>query len=237
MPHIRLTASAGAAAVVLALALSPATARPCDHGDAGCVVSAQNEPMKLDNFIKTWKPVAKPAPVATSRTSKKSKSARKPAAKEVAPEARRLRKQPPPPRQAPAPAPIETIASESRSVRGNTDAASGSHPSTKRMRLMRQPARQIATSRWWPSTRSMRSTGRRLLRARSPRESVGQSVSDEQPDEDKSWMGQIAAGDRRNDRSCRRDALSGRVNAPRPDFIQANVKRRGQSAAGSLSFA
>jgi hypothetical protein len=189
MPYIRLTASAAAAvAVVLALALSPATARPCDHGDAGCVVSpqadaigAQADPMKLDQFIKTWKPVAKRHPVATSGKSKKSKSTRKPAAKEVAPE-------PAVAETAPAPVPTETIAANpDQSVAtdavgitpfdeaNEVDAADSTPPSNVQVVAFNE-VNELDLAAPSPPV---------------PPASVGQSVFAEQPDEDNSWRAKL----------------------------------------------
>lgn len=76
MRQIRLAALAAAAAVVFAFVLSPAAeaARSCDNGEAGCVPSAQQAaPMKLDDFMKTWKPAS------ASKAAKKSKKGAKPA--------------------------------------------------------------------------------------------------------------------------------------------------------------
>jgi hypothetical protein len=81
MPHIRIMAAA-ATAVALAFALSPAVARSCDEGNEPCTAS-QTNPMKLDQFMKTWKPVAaKRANV--SKGAKKQKAAARPAAKQIA---------------------------------------------------------------------------------------------------------------------------------------------------------
>lgn len=84
MPRIRFIAAA-AAAIVLALSLQPASAQSSDDANANRVAAAQpaSSPMKLDNFMKTWKPVS------VSRRAKKSgsKSARRssqPAARQVA---------------------------------------------------------------------------------------------------------------------------------------------------------
>lgn len=79
MPHIRIIAAA-AAAVALAFVMSPAQARSCDDGNESCAeVARRTSPMKLDQFMKTWKPVA------ASKRAKKSKAAAKKApAKEIA---------------------------------------------------------------------------------------------------------------------------------------------------------
>ena len=171
MPYIRLTASAAAAvAVVLALALSPATARPCDHGDAGCVVSpqadaigAQADPMKLDQFIKTWKPVAKPESGRDVQEIEEVEIREKACCEGSCSASLRLRKQR---RHRYRPKPLRRNPDQSVA----TDAV-GITPSTKRMRLMRQTARRPATSRWWPSMRSMSSTWRRLPRPFPPKAS------------------------------------------------------------------
>ena len=78
MKHIRIIAAAAAATVALAFAFSSAaSARSCEDGEAACTSSApqatapQAAPMKLDNFMTTWKPVS------VSKRAKKSKTARK----------------------------------------------------------------------------------------------------------------------------------------------------------------
>jgi hypothetical protein len=74
--------AAAATAVAIAFALSPAVARSCDEGNEPCTASQAN-PMKLDQFMKTWKPVAaKRANV--SKGAKKQKAAPRPATKQVA---------------------------------------------------------------------------------------------------------------------------------------------------------
>ena len=80
MPHIRILAAAAAAALALAFAANPASARSCDDGNQACVsVAQQANPMKLDNFMKTWKPAGK------SKRVKKSKLAPATAVKQQAP--------------------------------------------------------------------------------------------------------------------------------------------------------
>jgi hypothetical protein len=76
MVHIRLIAAA-ATAIAVAFALSPAVARSCGDGDACSSVAQQTAPMQLDDFMKTWKPVA------VSKHKGKSRSARRRAAQEA----------------------------------------------------------------------------------------------------------------------------------------------------------
>lgn len=85
MPHIRILAAAAATAVALAFALTPAAARPCDDGNESCAeVAKRTAPMKLDGFMKTWKPAAvskqKQSAVSKQKQSKKRKAAPPPAA-------------------------------------------------------------------------------------------------------------------------------------------------------------
>lgn len=83
MPHIRIMAAAAATAIALAFVMSPAAARSCDNGNESCVEAARRtSPMKLEQFMKTWKPVAKRANV--SKRAKKSKTAPRSAAKKIA---------------------------------------------------------------------------------------------------------------------------------------------------------
>jgi len=79
---IRLIAAA-ATATALALAVSPASARSCEDSDTACSSgAAQAAPMKLDQFMNTWKPVA------VSKHTGKSKSARRRAAREAVAESK-----------------------------------------------------------------------------------------------------------------------------------------------------
>ena len=81
MGLIRLIAAA-AAAMAFALALSPASARSCEDDNAACATGAQTSPMKLDQFMNTWKPVA------VSKHTGKSKSARRHAHREAVAESK-----------------------------------------------------------------------------------------------------------------------------------------------------
>jgi hypothetical protein len=91
MPNTRTLAAVAAAAVTLTMTLSPASARSCDDGNEPCVAAvSQTSPMKLDHFMKTWKPVA-----SSSKRAKKHGKAK------VAPE---------PARQTSEPAAVETAA-------------------------------------------------------------------------------------------------------------------------------
>jgi len=179
MPHIRLTAAA-AAAVVLAFAFSPATARPCDDGDAGCVTSAQPAPMKLDQFMKTWKPVAK------SKRAKKTKSVTKPAVKEIA-------SKPAVAETAPPPLSMQPLAGQPE------------RPTAQAEQPMVTDALAVTSSSNVNETDGFASQVQVVafnevnevdLAAPAPPapaadESVGQSVSAEQPPADTSWMGKL----------------------------------------------
>lgn len=83
MRIIRFAASVAIVAVLALVWGSPASARSCDHGDAACVPpstpAAQSAPMKLDNFMQTWKPVA------AAKASKKSRKASRQAVRQAAP--------------------------------------------------------------------------------------------------------------------------------------------------------
>ena len=175
MQQICLT-TAAAAAVVLAFALSPATARPCTDGDAGCVQSAQPNPMKLDNFMKTWKPAAK-SPVAKSNKGKKSKSVKKPAVKEIA-------SQPAVAEPAPPPAPMQALAAKPRQP-AEADAV-GVTPSNE-VNETEEVANHIQVV-------AFNEVNEIDLAAPAPAasaETAGQSVSAPQPAEDSSWMGKL----------------------------------------------
>jgi hypothetical protein len=87
MTHIRMIAAA-ATAFAVAFALSPASARGCSDdkaNDAACTTAAEQAaaPMKLDQFMNTWKPVA-----VSKHRGKRSKAARRRATQEAAAESK-----------------------------------------------------------------------------------------------------------------------------------------------------
>lgn len=174
MAHVRLTAAAAAAAV-LVFALSPATARPCNDGDGGCVASAQAEPVKLDHFMKTWKPA--PKSVAQSKKAKKSKSVKKPAVKEIASE-------PALAETAPPPAAIETPTAKPE-------------PSTERDAVAVTPSNEmneadgVARQVQVVAFNEVNEIDLAAPAPPAPAETVGQSVSAQQPAADTSWMGKL----------------------------------------------
>jgi hypothetical protein len=175
MAHVRLTAAAAAAAV-LAFALSPATARPCNDGDGGCVASAQAEPVKLDHFMKTWKPAAK-SPVAQSKKAKKSKSVKKPAVKEIASE-------PALAETAPPPAAIETpTAKPEPSIERDAVAVTPSNEVNE--------ADGVASQVQVVAFNEVNEIDLAAPAPPAPAETVGQSVSAQQPAADTSWMGKL----------------------------------------------
>ena len=170
MPHIRLTAAA-AAAVVLAFALSPAMARPCDDGDAGCVTSAQPAPMKLDQFMKTWKPVAK------SKRAKKTQSVRKPAVKEIASKPTVAETAPPPvPMQPLAAQPEQPMETNALAVTSSSDVSETDGFASQVQGVAFNEVNEVDLAAPAPPALD---------------ETVGQSVSAEQPAADTSWMGKL----------------------------------------------
>ena len=171
MPPIRLTAAAAAAVVVLAFALSPATARPCKDGDAGCVESAQSNPMKLDQFMKTWKPVA------TSKRAKKTKSVRKPAVKEIASEPAVAETSLPP-------APMQTIAAKPGQPVETDEVGITSSNEGDETDGVASPVQVVAFN-------EVNEIDLAAPVAPAPAETFGQSVSAEEPAADMSWMGKL----------------------------------------------
>jgi hypothetical protein len=170
MAHVRLTAAA-AAAVVLAFALSPATAAPCNDGDAGCVASAQPNPMKLDHFMKTWKPVAQ------SKRTKKTKSVKKPAVKQIASEPAVADTAPPPAQmQTLAAEPEQSIATDAAGVTSSTELNEINGAASQVQVLAFDELNDIDLAAPAPP---------------APAESVGQSLSAQQPPADTSWMGKL----------------------------------------------
>ena len=96
--------AAAAGVIALCFAYSPATAASCADDNGSCN-AAQNAPMKLDQFMSTWKPVA------TKKSAKKSKVVRTRSKKTAEP---RVVKAAPPAETSPAPvaqtAPAPTLA-------------------------------------------------------------------------------------------------------------------------------
>ncbi|HEX2511955.1 MAG TPA: hypothetical protein VHK44_05100 [Xanthobacteraceae bacterium] len=172
MPHIRLTAAAAAAAVVLAFALSPANARPCNDGDAGCVTNAQPEPMKLDQFMKTWKPVAK------SKRAKQTKSVKQPPVKEIASKPAVAETAPPPP------GPMQPLAAQpEQPMETNALVVTSSSDVNETDGFARQ-VQVVAFN-------EVNEVDLAAPAPPAPDETVGQSVSAEQPAADTSWMGKL----------------------------------------------
>jgi hypothetical protein len=186
MPHIRLTAAAAAAAAVLAFALSPAMARPCNDGDAGCGATsaqAQAAPMKLDNFMKTWKPVAK-----SSKRAKKSKSVKKPTLQKPAVE--EIASEPTVAETAPPAAPVQTLAANPEPP---MEADAGGVTSVNDVNEIDAAAKQDAAAGQVQVVAFNEVNELDLASAAppAPPESVGQSVSAQQPAADSSWMGKL----------------------------------------------
>ncbi|HET7681562.1 MAG TPA: hypothetical protein VFK79_15665 [Xanthobacteraceae bacterium] len=180
MPHIRLTAAAAAAAVVLAFAFSPATALPCNDGDAGCGATsaqAQAAPMELDNFMKTWKPAARSSKRAKRSKSVKRPAVQKPAVREIAAESAVAESAPPP-------APVETLAA-SPEPSPETDAAGGtSFNEVNEIDAAGGKVQVVAFN-------EVNEIDLAAPAPPAPAESVGQSVSAQQPAADDSWMGKL----------------------------------------------
>ena len=180
MPSIRLTAAAGAL-VVLAFALSPATARPCSNDDAGCAESAQPNPMKLDKFIETWKPVAK------SKRAKKTKSVRKPAGKKIASE-------PAVAETAPGPAPMQTIAAKPEPSMETDEVGVTSSNEVEvgiTSSIEMDETDGVASQVPVVAFNEVNEVDLAGPVAPAPAETFGQSVSAEQPAADTSWIGKL----------------------------------------------
>jgi len=96
---MRKTITAAAAAVALAFVLSPAVARSCEDGNP-CPGQQATAPMKLDQFMSTWKPVASAKHRKKSSRVARHHKQREPRAVEQAKAA-----EPAPAEAAPAPAP------------------------------------------------------------------------------------------------------------------------------------
>ncbi|MEA2983836.1 MAG: hypothetical protein QOD94_90 [Alphaproteobacteria bacterium] len=177
MPPIRLTAAA-AAVVVLAFAPSPATALPCNGDDAGCVEveSEQASPMKLDTFMKTWKPVAK------AKRAKKTKSARKPAVKEIA-------SKPAVAETAPRPAPQSIAAKPEQSMETDEVGVTSSNEVDVEVTSSNEPETDgVASQVQVVAFNQVNEVDLAAPVAPAPAETFGQSVSAEQPAADTSWM-------------------------------------------------
>ena len=179
MPPIRLTAAAAAAFVVLAFALSPATALPCNDGDAGCVESKQPAPMKLDDFMKTWKPVAK------AKRAKKTRSARKPAVKEIA-------SNPAVAETAPRPAPQSIAAKPEQSMETDEVGVTSSNAVEVGVTSFNEAETDgVASQVQVVAFNEVNEVDLAAPVAPAPAETSGQSVFAEQPAEDTSWIGKV----------------------------------------------
>jgi hypothetical protein len=77
---IKFSVIAAAVAAIFAFAAAPASAGPCDDDRATC---SQASPMKLDTFMKTWKPVTA-SKQKKYRTSRSARSNRRHAVEQAA---------------------------------------------------------------------------------------------------------------------------------------------------------
>jgi hypothetical protein len=203
MIRICLIAASSATALVLAFALSPALARSCNDDATTCGSGAeQASPMKLDEFMSTWKPAG-----VSKHTRKKSKTARvrkhgthhaateskskasaakaelaapkpEPAAREAAPPAAET-----PPAVSPAEIASTQVASADETiVTGTVPVSSFSQANeldAAADRIQVVPFNEINELDLAAPPRPI------------PAETVGQSIADEQPAADNSWIGKL----------------------------------------------
>ena len=181
MSIIRAMAAA-AAAVVLICASSPVLAAPCDDDHAACSPSAeQSAPMKLDQFMQTWKPATIVKRAKRSKSAKRhrdvTQAAAKPAALKAAPvtEAATTRVEQPasPPRE-------EAVAAPSPSQVGEV-VTSGSSTEANEMTQAAERVQVVAFD----------DVNEIDLAAPVPVETVGQAVSESQTPADNSWIGKL----------------------------------------------
>jgi hypothetical protein len=179
MPHFRWLAACVAMAIALGLAGSPALAR-CADGEAGCAGAAvQKAPMQLDDFMKTWKPVASGKRARKSRHARRAApAAAKPAAAvAAAPTAAEAVPLPPSPpaaafaAESPAPAETDGIAVVAFDEKNEIDAAL-------------DDVQIVAAG-------EINQLDRALVPKPVPTETVGQPVAGEPPPSDAAWVGKL----------------------------------------------
>jgi hypothetical protein len=189
MMHIRLIAAA-ATAIGLAFALSPAAARSCGDGDAACASAAQTTaPMQLDNFMKTWKPVA------VSKHKGKSRSARRRAAHEALAEAKSK---------------AAAAKAEVAKAKAEPEVTETAPPAESASPLAADPGKTIETDRVgvasFEQPKELDAAVDRIPVVAfndvneidmaappppAPAETVGQSIASEPIDADRSWIGKL----------------------------------------------
>jgi hypothetical protein len=190
MTYIRLIAAA-ATAIGVAFALSPASARSCNDGDACPTVAQAAAPMQLDNFMKTWKPVA------VSKHKGKSKSARRRAAPEAAAEAKskkpaavesevaQAKPEPAVTEAAPPAEPANTLAATSEKTVETDGVAVTSFSQPNELDAAADPIQVVAFN-------DINELDLAAPPPPVPAETVGQSVaSEEQMPADNSWIGKL----------------------------------------------
>jgi hypothetical protein len=181
---IRIT-TAAAAAVALAFMLSPGTARSCDDGNP-CTGQQASAPMKLDQFMSTWKPVA--------RGKHHKKSSRVTHRKQQQPRAVQEAKaaEPAPTEAAPAPvpmpvaAPLSTAAAAPEQTADTADVAATSFSEVNEIDAAVDPVKVVAAN-------EVNDIDLAAPPARAPAETVAQAAApaDDPAPADNSWIGKL----------------------------------------------
>jgi hypothetical protein len=182
--NIRAIAAAAAAVVLaLMLALSPASAKRCDDDTATC--PQPSGPMMLEHFMKTWKPVA----TSSHRKYRTSQASRRQAAQELAAKretsaaetkpAKSAAIEPPPPAEQP------TTKVASAEPAAETDGvAVASFSEANELDTAADRVQVVAFN-------EINDIDLTAPPSPAPVETVGQSVSPEQPSADYSWIGKL----------------------------------------------
>jgi hypothetical protein len=183
MTHIRLIAAVAGAAM-LVFSLSPASARSCEDSDTACASgAAQASPMKLDQFMNTWKPVS------VSKRSKRSKTSRHRAVEQVASKPEPAKSEPAKPEPAVAEAlPLaQTIGAFAAIPEQTVETDGVAVTSFNEVNELDQAAGQIQVVAF----NDINDIDLAASSPPAPAETVAQSASSEQAPADNSWIGKL----------------------------------------------
>lgn len=181
MSIIRALAAA-AAAVVLVYASSPVSAGPCDDDNAACSPRAeqQSAPMKLDQFMQTWKPASVSKRVKRSRSAQRQRNVKQ-AAKPVAPKAAPVSEAAITAAEQPASPPREEAVAAPAPRQVNEVVTSGSSGQANEVVPAPEHVQVVAFDE----------VNEIDLAAPAPVETTGQAVSVGQTPADNSWIGKL----------------------------------------------
>ena len=178
MRHIHFAAALAAALAVFAFTAPSAQSRPCDNGEAGCVSAApqQAAPMKLDQFMKTWKPVS------AAKATKKSRKAKKPR-----PDVEDAAADEPAVTETEKAAPAATASDVAAAPQKAVETDGVAVTSFSELNELDAAADQVQVVAF----NEVNEIDLAAPEASFPAETTGQSVSAPAPESDKSWIGKL----------------------------------------------